>query len=209
MTKEELRLRLQNETKVLRGKTLEEAFDAIDRRYFVPDDYTVEAYEDYPLPIGYGQTISQPTTVFFMLELLGVMEGDRVLDVGSGSGWTTALLGKLAGKKGVVVGLERIQELVTMGQRNLEKCGITNAMIQKTGDKLGKPGELFDRILVSAEADTLPQKLCDQLSCGGVLVVPVNGSIIQVKKDVHAVLVTKKYPGFAFVPLVVDTAVLS
>ena len=86
-TKEELFAHLKDVTRVLEDPLVRRAFIDIDRADFVGEDYKVEAYEDYALPIGYGQTISQPTTVGFMFELLGAREGDKVLDVGSGSGW--------------------------------------------------------------------------------------------------------------------------
>ena len=96
----------------LRTPVLIRCFERIDRRDFVTDEEKGAAYGDYPLPIGFGQTISQPYTVAFMLELLGAEEGNRVLDIGSGSGWTTALLACVVGRQGSVIGLERIDELV-------------------------------------------------------------------------------------------------
>jgi len=95
-----------------------DAFRVVDRKYFVPDSFTEHIYVDAPLPIGNNQTISQPSTVAFMLEQLKAGEGDKVLDIGSGSGWTTALLCQIVGEKGSVTGLERMDELVEQGKKN-------------------------------------------------------------------------------------------
>lgn len=104
---------------VLKTPALVEAFRAVDRRSFVPEEFFFNAYEDHPLPIGHGQTISQPWTVAFMLERLQPQPGNRVLDIGSGSGWTTALLAHVVGAEGFVQGLELIDALVELGQQNL------------------------------------------------------------------------------------------
>ncbi|HEC45807.1 MAG TPA: L-isoaspartyl protein carboxyl methyltransferase, partial [Epsilonproteobacteria bacterium] len=98
-----------------------DAFREIDRKYFVPESFEEHIYVDTPLPIGNNQTISQPSTVAFMLEKLEPGEGDKVLDIGSGSGWTTALLCHIVGEKGSVIGLERMDELVERGGENLAK----------------------------------------------------------------------------------------
>ena len=107
------------EKELLNSKELESAFRVIDRVDFVAEDHKVEAYEDYPLPIGFGQTISQPTTVAFMLELLDLEKGDKVLDVGSGSGWTTSLIAEIVKPQGKVWGVEIIPEMVEFGRKNL------------------------------------------------------------------------------------------
>jgi len=202
MTNEDLYEHLLNGSRVLTTPTLKEAFRAIDRKNFVPDDYAVEAYEDYPLPIGFEQTISQPTTVAFMLELLDIKGGESVLDVGSGSGWTTALLAFMVGPQGNVIGIERIPELVIFGDANLKKCGISNAEIMTPEKGFGKKGKLFDRILVSAEAEALPDELVEQLKPGGVMVIPVKDAIIKVVKESKGTVTRKEFPGFMFVPLI-------
>ena len=202
MSKQQLRDHLKHESRVLGTRALEEAFDAIDRKDFIVSDCAVEAYEDYPLPIGYEQTISQPTTVFFMLELLDVKAGNKVLDIGSGSGWTTALLSKLAGEHGYVRGVERIPELIVFGQANLKKYQLKNTEIMKALDTYGWPGELYDRILVSAGAEELPQELIDQLKPEGVMVIPVGDSILKICKLKNGNIEKTEFPGFVFVPLI-------
>lgn len=178
------------------------AFKKINRADFVTPDYQVEAGEDYPLPIGYGQTISQPFTVAFMLELLEPQKGDRVLDVGSGSGWTTALLAVLVSEKGKVFGVEKIPELVEFGRKNLTKYNFPNAKIIQAGAELGLPSEApFARILVSAAAEAIPETLLQQLQSPGVMVLPVKNTLIQIKKDTVGKITRKEFPGFAFVPL--------
>jgi len=140
-----------------------DAFRVVDRKYFVPDSFTEHIYVDAPLPIGNNQTISQPSTVAFMLEQLKAGEGDKVLDIGSGSGWTTALLCQIVGEKGSVTGLERMDELVEQGKKNLSQFHFNHCRIKKAWDKLGIPDEQFDRILVSASADEIPEELFLQL----------------------------------------------
>lgn len=141
-----------------------EAFRYIDRKDFLREENTNLAYENTPLSIGYGQTISQPYTVAFMLELLDVHVGNKVLDIGSGSGWTTALLAHLAGERGSVTGIEIIPELVQFGGENLARYHFSNTRIlQAKEGELGISSETFDRILVSASADMFPTELLDQL----------------------------------------------
>lgn len=212
MKKNEILVRhLKKNTKVLPTSRLEAAFRAVDRRDFVPEEYRVEAYEDYPLPIGAGQTISQPTTVAFMLEKLGVKEGDHVLDVGAGSGWTTALLARLAGEAGEVWGLERVPELVRFGGENLKKYCFNNAAILQAGPTVGLPAHApYDRILVSAATERIPKELLSELAPGGTLVIPVaeesarehSHAIVVVTKSADGKLAEKRYSGFAFVPLI-------
>lgn len=189
---------------VLRTQSLIDAFRKCDRILFVPEEFYPYAYEDRPLPIGSAQTISQPYTVAIMLELLSPEIGNRVLDIGSGSGWTTALLSSSVGSSGVVEGIEIVPSLVEYGNKNLAKAGIHNASITLTDPtSLGKPGELYDRILVSASADDMPTALFDQLKPDGILVVPVRNSIWCITKKRDGRITYDEFPGFRFVPLIV------
>lgn len=159
------------------------------RQDFLPRRERRHAGRDGPLPIGHGQTNSQPRTVSAMLELLAVRRGDRVLDLGAGSGWTTALLAHLTGPTGSVVGVERVPELRDTGAANVERTRMPWARLT-----LAMPGVLgspedgpFDRILVSADARTLPRALVDQLVPGGVMVIPVLGWMHRVTRDLDTV----------------------
>ncbi|AKF25124.1 L-isoaspartyl protein carboxyl methyltransferase [Sulfurovum lithotrophicum] len=187
----------------LRTPRIIEAFKKVDRKNFIPESFGEYIYIDAPLPIGNDQTISQPSTVAFMLELLEPHEGDKILDIGSGSGWTTALLCSIAGKSGSVEGLERVESLVEAGKHNLSKFDFgPHCSIQKAGEALGKPGETFDRILVSASSSEIPEELFAQLKPGGVLVIPVRNSIFRFRKLSDGRISKEEYPGFRFVPLI-------
>ncbi len=182
---------------------IDEAFEAVDRANFVPKELRRSVDIDAPLPIGYGQTNSQPYTVRKMLQWLGAQPGEKVLDVGSGSGWTTALLAYLVGPKGQVYAVERVPELVDFGRENAEGAGVKNARFFTAGDEFGLPEEgPYERILVSASADELPQELVDQLKIGGKMVIPVHNDILEITKKSAGDLDIKKHPGFVFVPLI-------
>lgn len=179
------------------------AFEQVSRRHFVVPQDAKRAQLDQPLPIGHGQTISQPTTVAMMLEWLDPRLGHRVLDVGSGSGWTTALLATIVGPSGSVIGVERIPELVEFGRKNLEPLRLNQARIAPAGPVPGWPKDApYDRILVSAAAAAVPPELVDQLKPGGRMVVPVQQSVRVIEKDEQSRVHQTDHPGFAFVPLV-------
>jgi len=190
---------------VLKNPEIIDAFKRVDRKFFVPEDLKEHTYIDKPLPIGKNQTISQPTTVAFMLELLSPKKGDRILDIGSGSGWTTALLCHIVTKSGSVLGLERVDELVKIGQKNLSQFNIGEyCSIIKAGNELGMPGNIYDKILVSASAEDIPRILFEQLKIGGTLVVPIRNSIFRFIKISEDKIRQEEFPGFVFVPLIVN-----
>lgn len=178
-----------------------DAFAALPREGFLHRRDQRRADHDGPIGIGHHQTNSQPRTVADMLRLLDVRRGHRVLDVGSGSGWTTALLAHLTGPTGSVDGVERVPELVAWGQANLERTHQPWARIHPAeADLFGLPDRApYDRVLVSAEADALPAELVDQLGEDGVLVVPVSGEMLRVRTPGPEVT-THGY--YRFVPLI-------
>lgn len=190
---------------------LDAVFAAQPRERFLPEALRSEAGYDGPLPIGHGQTNSQPRTVRDMLELLDVRPGQRVLDVGSGSGWTTALLAQLVGPAGSVLGIERVPDLVALGARAVAAAGLPWASVRAAEPgRLGAPADApFDRILVSAMAPRLPVELVAQLEPGGVLVVPVSGVMVRAvrRRPPHedpAEATVTEHGRYRFVPLVTD-----
>lgn len=187
-----------------RGGALGEAFAAAPRAAFLPERQRRFAHADKPLPIGSGQTNSQPTTVRAMLALLDVRPGQRVLDVGCGSGWTTALLAHLVGPAGEVVGVEIVPALVGFGRDNLAAFDLPQASIElAVPDVLGLPDRApYDRVLVSAGARAVPWSLVAQLTPdGGVLVVPVNGTMHELRSGAGRARVVE-HGRYSFVPLI-------
>lgn len=178
------------------------AFAAMPREGFLPSAQLRRASYDGPLDIGRGQTNSQPRTVEAMLRLLEVAPGQRVLDVGSGSGWTTALLAQLTGPSGRVIGVELEPELVDFGAANLARASQPWAEIrQAESGTLGLPDEgPFDRILVSADPGELPDQLVAQVADGGRMVIPVASTMLLVVRDGADVEVSR-HGGYRFVPL--------
>ena len=193
----------------LKSERIIEAFRQIDRAEFVPADMAGQAYEDIALPIGYGQTISQPLTVAFMLELLDPQEGQNILDVGSGSGWTTALLAHIVGASGRVTAMEKVEGLCEFGKKNVAKFGFIKKNIVEfyciSAEKGFERNAPYDRILVSADTKEIPEVFKNQLAVGGKMVIPVSDSICLVEKRGQDKLHVEEFPGFAFVPFVKDT----
>ncbi len=181
---------------------VEAAFAAHPRRGFLPRRARRRASYDGPLDIGAGQTNSQPRTVEAMLRLLSVRPGDRVLDVGSGSGWSAALLAHLTGPGGLVLGVELELELVAFGAANLARTRQPWASIRRADpDVLGLPDHApYDRILVSAEPRTLPSELVDQLGPDGRMAIPVDGTMLLVTRSPDGVEVSE-HSHYRFVPL--------
>lgn len=180
------------------------AFKTIRREGFLPVGLEFEAAVNAPLPIGAGQTVSQPLTVAFMLEILQPQAGQKVLDVGSGSGWTTALLAHIVGLRGHVYALERVPELYAFGRQNVAKYRFANVTMRRGDGSLGLPEFApFDRIQVAAAAREIPRPLLDQLAVGGRMVIPTQADDLRLierkSRDQYA---TKIFPGFLFVPLV-------
>jgi protein-L-isoaspartate(D-aspartate) O-methyltransferase len=147
------------------------AMTAVPRELFVPPDQSAAAYLDRPLPIGEGQTISQPFIVGLMLEALGLEGGERMLEVGAGSGYAAAVAARIAGE---VYAIERIPELAAQARHNLARAGSPNVELRCGDGSLGWPQEApFDAIMVSAGGPAVPEALKAQLAINGRLVMPV------------------------------------
>jgi protein-L-isoaspartate(D-aspartate) O-methyltransferase len=185
------------------------AMSEVSRADFLPPDQVRFADLDRPLPIGHGQTNSQPTTVRHMLLLLDAQPGHRVLDVGCGSGWTTALLAELTHPGGEVLGVELVPELTEAARAAVSAHGGAGVRVEQAEEGvLGRPGDApYDRILVSAEADRVPRQLLEQLAPGGVMVLPVRGRLVEVRRpqDPSTEPEVRRHGHYSFVPLLGPT----
>jgi len=192
----------------LKTPVLIEAFGKIDRADFVPEKLKNEAYLNQPLPIGFNQTISQPLTVAFMLELLEPKPDEKILDVGAGSGWVSALLAQIVGEKGKVIAFERIPELCEFGRKNIAKYnfiekGIVEFFCGDASKGYSKEAP-YDRIIAGAAAEEVPPAWKEELKIGGRLVMPVGHNIVVLDKIGPAEFDKKEFFGFSFVPLIND-----
>lgn len=183
-----------------------EAFRKIKRVDFLPEGMKNLAELNDALPIGYGQTISQPLVVAFMLEQLQPQPGDKILDIGSGSGWTSALLAEIVSPKGKVIAIELIPELKEFGEKNIAKYDFIKSgvveFIYADGSKGYEKEAPFDKILASASAEKLPRAWKEQLKIGGRIVAPIGSSIWLFIKKFERDFEEIEYPGFTFVPLI-------
>ncbi len=180
------------------------AFDAVPREPFLPRRKRRYAGEDRPIEIGHGQTNSQPRTVRAMLELLDARPGDRVLDLGCGSGWTSALLGALVGESGLVLGVEIVPALAKLARHNVRATSGAHVDIQMADPSaLGAPDLApFDKILVSAQATAMPDPLIAQLAVGGRLVVPIQTVMTVVDRLGEDEVSVHEHGRYSFVPLI-------
>jgi len=173
------------------------AFEKVRREDFIPKNLIGVAYDDMALPLEKGATISQPYTIAFMLRLMELKKGQKILEIGSGCGYVLALLLEIT--NGETYGVEIIKSLADKSKKTLvgyKKVGV----FAKDGSRGLKEKGPFDRILISASASEMPEVLYEQLKDGGILVCPVGNSIWQIKK-VDGEIIRKEFPGFAFVSL--------
>ena len=179
------------------------AIQDVDRRAFVPDALDYMAYMNRPLPIGEGQTISQPFIVALMTELADIEPADTVLEIGTGSGYQAAILSRLAKK---VVSIEIIEPLAVAARARLSRGGYTNVDVHVADGSFGWPADApYDAILVTAAAETVPFALVEQLACSGSIIIPVGGEaetqyLMKVSKDKKCQLTQKNILAVRFVP---------
>ena|SRR2546423_3432919 len=192
----------------LRGRAIQDnrvlaSMLRVPRHEFVPERYRDRAYEDHPLPIGEGQTISQPYIVALMLEALELQPNDKVLEIGTGSGYLTALLAELAGQ---VFSMERHEQLAAEARDTLARLGYTNVRVLTGDGSRGFPDcAPYDAIIVSAAALEVPQPLFSQMRDGGRMIIPVGSSESQqlqlVRKEAGRPMITTR-EACRFVPLI-------
>ncbi len=181
------------------------AFSKVKRGNFIPEKLRGLAYLDEALPIGEGQTISQPYTIATMLSFLNLKKGQKILEVGSGCGYVLALLSEIVGKHGNVFGIEKIKELADKSKKNTKN--LKNVRIYNKNGRfgLGKKSP-FDRILISASCSEIPKPLISQLKKNGILVAPIgnkfNQSLVSFQKINGKLKIIENFQGFIFVPLV-------
>jgi len=189
----------------IRDERVLAAMAKVLRHHFVPEDQLQRAYWDGPLPIGNGQTISQPYVVALTCELMEIGENAKVLEIGAGSGYAAAVLGELANR---VISIERLPELAQLARDNLAKAGYTNVEVLCTDGTRGcKEQAPFDAIAVAAGAPAVPESLKQQLKVGGRLVIPVGPSrrlqdLVRVRRVSETEFQTEDLGGVAYVPLV-------
>ena len=189
-------------SKTITDRKVINAFKKIPRENFLPKPLKEYAYDDRPLPILKQQTISQPTTIMIMTQALDLKKGQKVLEVGTGSGYQAALISELIGKNGKLYTLEIIKELVKFSKENLKN--LKNVKVIKGDGSIGYKKEApYDKIIVTAATPKIPKQLIKQLKINGILVVPVGNIYSQrmlkiIKKDK---LIKKDLGEFVFVPL--------
>ncbi len=189
----------------LKSEKVVMAFLEVDRKDFVPERYKEFSYIDEPLPIGYGQTISAPSIVALMTELLELEEGEKVLEVGAGSGYQAAIISRIVGEKGNVITVERIPEVFETARKNLSKY--KNVKVILGDGSIGCPREApFDKIIVTACAPRIPEPLIEQLKDGGIMVIPVGGNTLMQRlyrvKKISGELKMEFIEYVSFVPLI-------
>ncbi len=192
----------------LSNRKIINAFMRVPRHEFVTVKIRDCAYEDHPLPIGWDQTISAPSMVAVMMESLGLEAGQRVLEIGSGSGYNAALIAEVVGRKGEVISIERIRELALSAEKNLKQTGYGRVKIVVSDGSLGyEIGEPWDRILVTACAPEIPKPLVKHLKIGGKLGIPIGQHYMFqtwtiVEKWKNNEITTAEHGSCSFVPLV-------
>jgi len=191
------------QTKGIKDPEVLKAFELVPRHFFLETAFVEHAYEDKPFPIGEDQTISQPFTVAYQTCLLAVKAGNKVLEIGTGSGYQACILAEMGAE---VHSIERIRNLYEKAQFMIDQLGYTNIRLYQQDGTLGLPARgPFDRILVTAGAPEIPQTYLDQLKVGGVMIIPVGKQhtqkMLKVIKTDETDYKRETYSDFRFVPL--------
>jgi protein-L-isoaspartate(D-aspartate) O-methyltransferase len=201
MDKEELIRSLKN--KGFQDKIIN-AFTRVKRENFVHENFKKLAYEDIALPLSNDQTISQPSTIALALSLLKLKENQKVLEIGSGCGYTLALMSEIIGERGKVYGVEIVKELYDKSLENIK--GYQNIKIYNRNGKVHVEEAPFNRILISAALSEIPHEILDQLDDNGIIVAPLGSNFMQTLTSIRKIegkfVVEKEIPGFIFVHFV-------
>ena len=189
----------------IKDKNVLRALEKVPRHLFIPKELQEEAYRNYPLDIGHRQTISQPYTTAFMIQALELKEDDTVLEIGTGSGWSTALIACII-KQGIIYSVETINELTKIAKENIKKTKLKNIKIIRGDGSMGlKDYALYDKIIVNAACSRVPEVLLKQLKDDGILVAPVGNlyeqDMIKMLKNKNK-FYSQNLGGFIFVPLI-------
>lgn len=188
---------------ILSTKEIIAAFRKVKREDFVQPQYREYVYADEPLPIIEGQTISQPYTVAAMTEALQPAAGQKILEIGAGSGYQAAILSEIIGEKGKIITTERIEKLAEFATKNLRKARCMNVIVINFDGTQGYEKEApYERIIVTARAPDIPKALIDQLKVNGIMVIPVEDQLLRIRKTEKG-NIEKTFLGYyAFVPLI-------
>jgi protein-L-isoaspartate(D-aspartate) O-methyltransferase len=193
----------------IRSNNVLRALETVPRSLFVPEELQLHAYADRALPIACGQTISQPFLVAYMTEKLDLNDTHKVLEVGMGSGYQTAVLARVARR---VYTIDRYRTLVAAAEARLQALRITNVTSMPGDGTQGWPAQApFDRIIVTAAADQVPKALCEQLAEGGIMLIPIGTPhgeqrLIRIEKGANGAIVEKSLIAVRFVPLIAGRA---
>jgi protein-L-isoaspartate(D-aspartate) O-methyltransferase len=189
----------------IKSEEVKKAFLEVPREEFLPDSLKTKAYIDTPLEIGYGQTISAPHMIAIMCESLDIVKGQKILEIGAGSGYHAAIVSHIVGEEGHVYTIERFENLAKRAEENLRKTGFTNVSVEVGDGSLGlKKHEPYDRIYVTCAAPDVPEPLITQLKDFGKLLIPVGRMFCELKliEKKEGTIRSKNLGGCVFVPLV-------
>lgn len=190
---------------IIKDKKVIKAFKKVPRENFIKKEYVKEAYGDYPLAIGECQTISQPTTVMLMTQALELKPSDKVLEVGTGSGYQAAIISHIVGKKGKIISTEIVPDLVKFSQSNIGRLNLKNAeVIHHDGSKGYEKEAPYDKIIITAACPKIPKPLIKQLKNDGIIVAPVgklNEQVMIKARKKGNKIIEESLGRFMFVPL--------
>lgn len=189
----------------LKSDIVIDAFSEIHRVEFIPEDFHASPDANVPLPIGFGRFMPEPQVVASMLEILDVKRGQKILEIGSGSGWITSILSYMVGSEGAVYGIDSIKELVALGEKNSDKYKLvkrgTAHFVYKENISQGYSEQApYDRVFVNVLWNDLPEEMQEQVVIGGRIIAPIFNTLWCFNKVDENTLKKESYSGFSFIP---------